>query len=82
MYSRSQKDNYRKKIELLREQEIIKALQMLRLGMSTEEVITRLAYTLSNKIMHSPTIGLRQAGMNGQNEWLAVAKTLLELEDA
>ncbi len=53
--------NYRENCEQIRRQEVERAMQALIQGIDPEEVITRLAHTLTNKMMHSPSIHLKQA---------------------
>ena len=52
---------YRQQAEDWRDQEIKKALNLLAQGMTQEEVIKRLAYRLTNKLIHTPSITLSGA---------------------
>ena len=47
--------------------------------MPAAEVVDALARGLSNKIMHAPTIALRQASEAGREDLLALAQQLFDL---
>lgn len=70
---------YRDKIERLRIAAVHSGLQALRRGESPEEVLAAVASNLTNKIMHIPTIQLRQAAFDGQSDLLLSAQKLLDL---
>lgn len=63
--------NYRSRMEQLRDDEINKSLQLLKSNIPAEEVLQRLAYGLTNKFMHEPTVFLRA---------LSTVTPLVELE--
>ncbi|MBB72410.1 MAG: glutamyl-tRNA reductase [Legionellales bacterium] len=71
---------YREKVDELRELEINRALSLLEKGYSPAETLEILARSLTNKLMHHPSVQLRQAGETGQAEFLRVAKQLLNLD--
>lgn len=57
--------SYRDRAEDIRDQELIEALHLLQSqSISTEEIMKRLAYRLTNKLLHGPTQQLRLAAMN------------------
>ncbi len=60
---------------------VIKAKRMLDNGKPSYEVIDYLAHTLTNTLMHSPCVQLRQAGYDGQNELITAAQQLFQLPD-
>lgn len=68
---------YREHTERLREQELEKALLQLQQGQNPEEVMQRLARNLANKLMHAPTVQLRQTAAEGRSDLLAYAARLL-----
>lgn len=72
---------YRSQVELMREQEVSKALKLLQEGHLPEQVLQRLARSLTNKVMHRPSARLREAGYHGEDEYFDVAKCLLGLEE-
>ena len=45
-------------------------------------MVAQLARTLTNKLIHAPTTGLRQASIDGRQDLLAHAQRLLGLEVA
>jgi len=56
------------------------AQRMLESGRSPEEVMDFLSKTLTNKLMHLPSIGLRRAAEEGDQELLTAARRLFGLE--
>lgn len=68
---------YRDQVGRIREVELEKALHQLKNGEEAEVVLRSMARTLTNKLMHAPSVQLRQAGSQGQQEFLEVAKRLL-----
>ncbi len=70
---------YREQVEQLRDDEINKALHALHTGTAAEEVLNQLAHALTKKLMHHPSIQLRQARNHGQTEFLHVAKQLFNI---
>ncbi|MFU8820461.1 MAG: glutamyl-tRNA reductase [Gammaproteobacteria bacterium] len=56
------------------------AQRMLDSGRSSEEVMDFLSKTLTNKLMHLPSIGLRRAAEEGDQELLTAARRLFGLE--
>ncbi len=71
----------RSRAELLRDQELEKALRQLRNGKAAEDVLNQLARGLTNKILHQPTIQLRKASAAGRSELLSLAQELYQLGD-
>ena len=53
------------------------ALHQLETGCPPEEVVKKLANQLTNKLLHTPTKQLHQAGLEGQNSLIESARTLL-----
>ncbi|MFK5969608.1 MAG: glutamyl-tRNA reductase [Candidatus Marithrix sp.] len=58
-----------------------KAKRMLDNGKTPHEVIDYLAHTLTNTLMHSPCVQLRQASYDGQSELITAAQQLFQLPD-
>jgi glutamyl-tRNA reductase len=56
------------------------AHRMLESGRSPEEVMDFLSRTLTNKLLHLPSVGLRRAGEEGDQELLGAARKLFGLE--
>jgi glutamyl-tRNA reductase len=56
------------------------ARRMLEAGRTPEEVMDFLSRTLTNKLMHLPSVSLRRAGEEGDQELLTAARRLFGLE--
>lgn len=72
---------YRDEIESIREQEIDKALRMLRRGEDPEAVLNLVTRALANKLAHAPTSRMRQASFEGRSDLLRAARELLDIKD-
>lgn len=72
---------YRGQIETICRAELAKANQQLQQGMDPEEVLALFAHALTNKLMHTPSVQLRQAGAEGRFELLHFAKQLFAIPD-
>lgn len=72
--------NYRSRAESIKQETLQKAQRMLDNGTPAEEVILFLANTLTNKLLHTPSSQLREAGSSGQKELLEAANTLFQLD--
>lgn len=70
---------FRGQTENLRDQELGKALKQLEKGKPAEEVLTMLARSLTNKMLHHPTIQLRKASAEGRSELLDLVQELHQL---
>ncbi len=71
--------NYRHQAELTRDEVLAKALSQLNNGLDAEDVLNRLAYTLTNKLIHTPSAQIRDAGMNDRHDLVAAAKEIFNL---
>ena len=72
--------DYRGMAERLRELELQRALRALARGEDPQKVATQLARALTNKLIHAPTAGLRQASAEGRQDLLNHASRLLGIE--
>jgi glutamyl-tRNA reductase len=72
---------FRSKAEQMRDAEIEKALRALERGEPVEQVLNTLARSLTNKLIHNPTIELRRASAEGKPEVLELARELLGLRE-
>ena len=70
----------REKTDLLREQELQKALRQLQAGANAEQVISQFARTLTNKFLHAPTTALKEASANGRHQTVMVAQEVFQLQ--
>ncbi|GAB3372226.1 glutamyl-tRNA reductase [Spongiibacter taiwanensis] len=73
--------DYRAKAEQLRDAELDRALRQLAKGDSAEAVLEQLARGLTNKLLHSPTTQLKEAGAKGRNDLISWARELFQLKD-
>jgi len=68
---------YRSEAERLRDQELDKARRLLARGDDPEQVLYLLARGLTNKLVHRPSVTLRQAGYDERAELIEFASELL-----
>ncbi len=71
--------NYREQLETLCDQELSKAIEQMQYGHDPQRIVKKLAYNLINKVMHKPTVKLRQAAYDENPDLLTFAKDLFEL---
>ncbi len=72
---------FRNSVEEVRDAELDKALQALAQGQAVEAVVRSLAHGLTNKLLHTPTLGLKRAGEEGRSEQLQLARELFNLPE-
>ena len=70
----------RNQAESTRDEVLEKARQQLSKGRDHEEVLQYLAHTLTNKLIHSPSASLKQAGSQGRSELIKAAKELFDID--
>lgn len=70
---------YRKSAEQLRQQELERALAAITRGDDPQQVVAQLARSITNKLIHSPTLGLKKASAEGRHDVLGHAVRLLGL---
>lgn len=68
---------YRQQSNDIKAQALELAMHQLENGCKPEEVVKKLANQLTNKLLHTPTKQLHQAGLAGQNTLIDSAKNLL-----
>jgi len=73
--------DYREQAEAIKDQVLSKALASLSKGTSPEQVLNLLAHSLTNKLIHTPTTQIKQAGINEQHDMIALARELFQLDD-
>ncbi len=71
---------YRSHAEQIREQELARHLKRLQRGDDPAEVLGRLAHSLTNKLIHTPSRQLREAGAEGRDEVIVHGRRLLGLD--
>lgn len=62
--------------EAARQQALVEARQQLAAGQTPELVLERLAHTLTNRLLHAPTVALREAAMQNDAGLLQAAERL------
>jgi glutamyl-tRNA reductase len=72
--------DYRHQAEQMRDEALQKALALLKNGASSEETLSRLAYSLTNKLIHTPSIQIREAGENERHDLVAAAREIFKLK--
>jgi glutamyl-tRNA reductase len=72
---------YRQYAETLRDQAVDKALRDVQNGTSPELVITQMANSLTNKLLHAPTRQLKQASTDGNQELLSLTQKLFAVDE-
>ena len=70
---------FRSKMEAIRDGELEKALVNLEKGQDVEQVLQRLARDLSNKMMHGPTLYLKQASIEDKEHGVQTVQDIYEL---
>jgi len=68
--------NMREKAELKKKSAITQAKKQLGNGRSPEEVIENLAYTLTNQLLHEPTVKMRQALVSQDEAMIEIFKQI------
>ncbi|QPK63030.1 glutamyl-tRNA reductase [Methylomonas sp. LL1] len=71
--------DFRTQAEITRDEALQKALIQLNSGVSAEEVLQRLAHTLTNKLIHTPCAQLRDAGANERHDLIAASREIFKL---
>ena len=71
--------DYRLQAEQTRDEALQKAIGLLKNGGSPEEVLTRLAYGLTNKLIHTPSTQIRDAAANERHDVIAAAHEIFKL---
>ena len=74
--------DFRRQIESMRDEVLERAMRQLQSGKSPEQALEFLANTLTNKVLHTPSAQLRQAGSNGHAELIEAANTLFQLKES
>jgi glutamyl-tRNA reductase len=72
---------YRRQIETMGRSELNKAKWQLECGVDPLEVLETFAHAFTNKLLHTPSVQLRQAGAEGRFELLTLAKQLFAIPD-
>lgn len=68
--------------ETARAEVLAKAKQQLAAGHSPDAVLDFLAHTLTNRLLHAPTVALREAAISGDTELMHAVDRLMHADDA
>jgi len=71
--------DFRQQAEITRDEVLQKALAQLNSGTAADEVLQRLAHTLTNKLIHTPCAQLREAGANERHDLIAASREIFKL---
>jgi glutamyl-tRNA reductase len=71
---------FREHANTLQEQELRRALRELQNGTAAEAVLAELARALTNKLIHAPTVAIRNASADGRADQLEYLKSLYQLD--
>ena len=71
--------DYRLQAELFRDDALQKALTSLNNGLPADIALQRLAYTLTNKLIHTPSTQIRVAAENERHDLLSAALEIFQL---
>ncbi len=71
----------RGRAEALRDEVYTRSLRQLRQGRDPTEVLQYLAATLTNKLVHAPSVSLRKAGAQGRIDVVQLIRDIYKLED-
>ncbi len=71
--------DYRSQAEMFRDEALQKALLSLNNGVSAEMALQRLAHTLTNKLIHTPSTQIRVAAENERHDLLTAALEIFQL---
>ena len=74
--------NFRTRAENWKQSSVEKAKQRLHRGEDPEKVIERLAHELTNQLAHHPTIAIRNASINKNEELLNLMRSIYEVESS
>ena len=72
---------YRQQIEGLCDTELSKALRQIQRGDDPAQVLESFAYALTKKLLHNPSVQLRQAGVEGRFDLLQLAQQLFAIPE-
>jgi glutamyl-tRNA reductase len=71
--------DFRAQAEASRDEILQKALNALQNGADPEQTLSKLAHTLTNKIIHTPCAQLREAGSNDRHDLIMAAREIFKL---
>jgi glutamyl-tRNA reductase len=73
--------DFRGHAEKIRDEALANALRALNNGKSPEDALNLLAHALTNKLIHTPSARIKQAGVDERHDLIAAARELYQLQD-
>ncbi|MEM7080193.1 MAG: glutamyl-tRNA reductase, partial [Pseudomonadota bacterium] len=73
--------SFRDQAKALQDEEVAKALLDMEKGTSAEQALNRLANNLTNKLIHAPTMALRDASAEGRADLLEYLRQIYGISD-
>lgn len=73
---------FRERAEKLRDQELAKALHQISKGGDPQQIMQHMAHSLVNKLIHNPSVIVRQAGYDGRTELIDAVRELFNLKNS
>lgn len=70
---------YRERADAIREAELEKAMKMLARGAEPEAVLASLARGVTNKLIHAPSVKMKQASADGRDDVVQLTRELFDL---
>jgi glutamyl-tRNA reductase len=74
--------DYRHQAEQARDEALQKALALLNSGVPAELALNRLAHSLTNKLIHTPSTQIRAAAENERHDLIAAAREIFKLTNS
>jgi glutamyl-tRNA reductase len=71
----------REMAEVQRNEELERAINLIKSGKNPEQVMAELANRLTNKLIHTPSVQLKKAGYDNRLDFLDTARELYNLKD-
>lgn len=73
--------DFRRHAEKIRDEALANAQRALNAGKSPEDALNHLAHVLTNKLIHTPSARIKQAGIDERHDLIAAARELYQLQD-
>lgn len=70
---------FRASADATQQEELAKALKKLQAGADAETVLAAFSQSLTNKLIHAPTVGIRKASADGRTDLTDLIKTLYQI---
>jgi len=74
--------DYRNQAQQARDEALQKALSLLKSGVPAEQALNRLAHSLTNKLIHTPSTQIKAAAENERHDLIAAAREIFKLTNS